>query len=244
MNLKDINNLLNKNNFDFHYFNSVESTMTEVKKINFKKNICLFANEQTRGFGRRGSKWESPKGNVYISLLLVNELDTRFHFINNAYTTNIICDLIESICNLKTEIKWPNDILIHNKKISGIISETYIKDSLNLINTGFGINIISSPNLNDYETTNINKYYSINNIDFTYKLMEKYLKNIQLKINKPEIIMKNYKLRLKFLGKKIKLELNNKNFQEGIFHDLSQDGSILFKQDSKIENIYNARILK
>ena len=74
--------------------------------------------------------------------------------------------------------------------------------------------------------------------------MEKYLRNMQLKINKPEIIMKNYKSRLKFLGKKIKLELNNKNFKEGIFYDLNQDGSILFKQNSKFENIYNARILK
>ena len=55
--------------------------------------------------------------------------------------------------------------------------------------------------------------------------------------------MKNYKSRLKFLGKKIKLELNNKNSQEGIFYDLSQDGSILFKQNSKIEKIYNARII-
>ena len=244
MNLKDINYLLNKHNFDFHFFNSVESTMSEVKKIKFNKNICLFANEQTRGFGRRGSKWESPKGNVYISLLSVNDLESKYNFLNNAYTTNTICDVIEGICNLKTEIKWPNDILIHNKKISGIISETYIKDSLNLINIGFGINIISSPDLNDYETTNINQYNTITNIDFTYKLMEKYLRNIKLKINKPEIILKNYKSRLKFLGKKIKLELNNKNLQEGVFHDLNQDGSILFKQNSKFENIYNARILK
>jgi len=244
MNLKDINYLLNKHNFDFHFFNSVESTMSEVKKIKFNKNICLFANEQTRGFGRRGSKWESPKGNVYISLLSVNDLESKYHFLNNAYTINTICDVIEGICNLKTEIKWPNDILIDNKKISGIISETYIKDSLNLINTGIGINIISSPVLNDYETTNINQYNRITNIDFTYKLMEKYLRYIKLKINKPEIILKNYKSRLKFLGKKIKLELNNNNLKEGVFHDLNQDGSILFKQNSKFENIYNARILK
>ena len=244
MNLKDINYLLNKHNFDFHYFNSVESTMTEVKKINFNKNICLFANEQTRGFGRRGSKWESPKGNVHISLLLVNDLDPKYHFLNNAYTTNIICEVIESICNLKTEIKWPNDILIHNKKISGIISETYIKDNLSFINTGFGVNIISSPNVDNYSTININEYNRINNIDFTYKLMEEYLQNIQLKINNSNIIMKNYKSRLKFLGQKIKLEFNNQNLKEGIFYDLSHDGSILLKQNSKIENIYNARILK
>ena len=139
MNLEDIDNLLDKHNFDFHYLNSVESTMTEIKKFNFNKNICLFANEQTKGFGRRGAKWVSPKGNVYISLLLLNELETRHHFINNAYTTNIICNVIEKVCNIKTEIKWPNDILINNKKISGIISETYIKDNLSFINTGFGV---------------------------------------------------------------------------------------------------------
>ena len=57
---------------------------------------------------------------------------------------DIICDVIDSICKVRTEIKWPNDILINNKKISGIISEIHNINNNNFINTGFGVNIISS----------------------------------------------------------------------------------------------------
>ena len=40
-----------------------------IKKIILNRNICLMANEQKKGFGRRGTTWESPKNNVYISIL-------------------------------------------------------------------------------------------------------------------------------------------------------------------------------
>ena len=45
---------------------SVDSTMTSIKKFFGKQNICLLADEQTSGIGRRGNEWISPRGNIYI----------------------------------------------------------------------------------------------------------------------------------------------------------------------------------
>ena len=237
--------LLNKNHFDFYYLESVDSTMNEIKKFNFKRNICLMANQQTKGFGRRGDNWESPPGNVYISILYKNKINIQNHFLNNAYTSNVICNVIDKICNVKTQIKWPNDILINNKKISGIISEIYNKNNNTLINTGFGINIISSPNIKNYPTSNISEYKKeINNFNFVFELMKEYLKNFNDLNNYSNIILKNYKSRLKYLGSKIKLKINDNYFKEGFFYDLNPDGSIIFKSKSISENIYNARIVK
>ena len=245
MSTEKIKSLLNKNNFDFYYLESVKSTMSEIKKYNLNRNVCLMANEQTMGFGRRGSTWDSPKGNVYISILLKNILDVQSHFLNNAYTTNIICNVIDKICNVKTEIKWPNDILINNKKISGIISEIYNTNNNLLINTGFGINIISSPNLENYKTTDVNKYKKeINNFKFVFILMEEYFKNFKMLSTKSNSIIENYKSRLKYLGSQIKLKINDNIFKEGIFYDLNSDGSIRLKSESVLENIYNASIVK
>ena len=75
------------------------------------------ANKQKMGIGRRGTNWISPEGNVYISLILKNILDIKNHFLNTAYTSNIICDVIEKTCNTEVKIKWPNDILVKDKKI-------------------------------------------------------------------------------------------------------------------------------
>ena len=47
--LEKIKNLLDKNNFDFHFIESVDSTMSEVKKLILNRNICLMANEQKKG---------------------------------------------------------------------------------------------------------------------------------------------------------------------------------------------------
>ena len=219
---QNIKSLLDKNNFDFHYLESVDSTMTEIKKFNFKRNICLMANEQTHGFGRRGTIWQSPKGNVYLSIICKNYIDIQNHFINNAFTTNIICNVLEKICNVKTEIKWPNDILINERKISGIISEIYNNNNNTYINTGLGVNIVSSPNIDNYLTTHVSEYSKeINNFTFVFKLMEDYFKNFNLLSNHSNIILENYKSRLKFLGSKIKLKIKFSS-----------------------EKIYNARILK
>ncbi len=245
MSLDGIKSLLLKNKFDFYFLNEVDSTMSKIKNLTSKKHICLMANKQNKGIGRRGAKWISPKGNVYISLLLKNILGLESHFLNTAYTSNIICDVIEKICNVETKIKWPNDITIKDKKICGIISEIYNKNNEIFIITGFGINIISSPEVNDYETTYINKYdINIDNIAFVYSLMEEYLTNLNLLKNNSNIIMKKYKLRLKFLKENIKLKFDDNNIKEGIFYDLNYDGSIKFKSNSVFQNIYNARIVK
>ncbi len=245
MSLQGIKILLKKNKFDFYYLNEVESTMSKIKHLRSENNICLMANKQTKGIGRRGARWMSPKGNIYISLLLKNILDVKNHFINTAYTSNIICEVIERICNIETKIKWPNDILVEDKKICGIISEIYNKNNEILINTGFGINILSSPEINEYQTTYVNKYFkNIDNIKFVYELMDEYLKNLKLLKNHSNTIIINYKSRLKYFKENIKLKFEDNLIKEGLFYDLNSDGSIIFKTNSLSKNIYNASIVK
>ena len=166
------------------------------------------------------------------------------HFLNTAYTSNIICDVLDKTCNIETKIKWPNDILIKDKKICGIITEIYNKNNETLINTGFGINIISSPKV-DYDTTNVNIYNkNIDNIKFVYLLMKQYLSNPNLLKNHSNSILQKYKSRLKYLNKNIKIKLDSNQIKDGFFYDLNKDGSIIFKNKSSYEKIYNARILK
>ena len=244
MSLGKIKNLFDKNNFDFYFMESVDSTMSEIKRLSVKRNICVMANEQKKGFGRRGTIWESPKNNVYISILSKNILPIENHFLNNAFITNMICNVIENICNIKTQIKWPNDILINKEKISGIISEIFNINNDKYINTGFGVNIVSSPKIENYPTTNINKYNKeIDNFNFAYQIMEEYFSNFNQLHNNNEKIMTEYKSRLLYLGDNINLKIDEQNIKQGIFHNLNPDGSITLKNNINFENIYNARII-
>ena len=158
--------------------------------------------------------------------------------------TNMICNVIENLCNVKTQIKWPNDILINKEKISGIISEIFNINNDKYINTGFGVNIVSSPKIENYPTTNINKYNKeIDNFNFAYQIMEEYFSNFNQLHNNNEKIMTEYKSRLLYLGDNINLKIDEQNIKQGIFHNLNPDGSIILKYNFKFENIYNARII-
>ena len=245
MSLEGIKFLLKKNKFDFYFLKEVDSTMSKIKNFTSENNICLMANKQTSGIGRRGARWISPEGNIYMSLLLKNILDVKNHFLNTAYVSIIICEVLEKICNVETKIKWPNDILIEDKKICGIISEIYNNNNEILINTGFGINVISSPEVNEYKTTCVNYYYkNIDNITFAYQLIEQYLINLNLLKNHSDKIIDKYKLRLKYLKENIKLKFEDNHIKEGFFYDLNYDGSIVFNSNSLSQNIYNASIVK
>ena len=67
-----IENFLLEQNTDLIHLETVGSTMKEIKKHTGDKNICLIADEQTEGIGRRGNEWVSPKGNIYLSLSLIH----------------------------------------------------------------------------------------------------------------------------------------------------------------------------
>ena len=106
-------NLLSSNNFNFIHLNSVESTMTSIKNFVGRKNICLLADKQTLGIGRRGNEWVSPKGNIYISFLIKYDLSIENHFLFGALTANSIIKFLKKYINENINIKWPNDIIIN-----------------------------------------------------------------------------------------------------------------------------------
>ena len=112
-----IKDVLSSNNFDFIHLKTVESTMTSIKKYFNNKNICLIADKQTSGVGRRGNEWISLKGNIYISFMIKYDLSIENHFLFSALTANSIVNFLranfkENINIKKIEIKIiPNDLI-------------------------------------------------------------------------------------------------------------------------------------
>ena len=103
---------------------------------------------------------------------------------------------------------------------------------------------LPSPKIENYPTTNLNKYNKeINNFYFVYEIMEEYFKNFKQLLNNHEKIMTEYKSRLLYLGSNINLKIDEQNVKQGIFHNLNPDGSITLKNNINFENIYNARII-
>ena len=141
--------------FIYKKINSTNDMAIKKIKKKFIKGIII-AEEQKKGKGQYGRKWISQKGNFFISI---------FFRINNNITINnitklnclIIKGLLSKLIKKKISIKLPNDLLLNNKKICGILQETTIFNKYKYIIVGVGINLVKNPKIKNYPTTNILK---------------------------------------------------------------------------------------
>ncbi len=101
--------------------------------------LCVFAEEQTQGRGRRGNKWLSAKGqSVLCSILLLDfQLGAELLTLASAVAT---AEAVAKFTNSRAGIKWPNDIIIAGKKTAGILVESRSNDGKNDYVIGVGIN--------------------------------------------------------------------------------------------------------
>tara|TARA_Y100000590_G_scaffold453926_1_gene599833 strand:- start:1140 stop:1724 length:585 start_codon:yes stop_codon:yes gene_type:complete len=146
--------------FKIFKFGSVTSTndvaINLIKKE--KKEIgCIYAKKQTKGRGTFGKKWISKQGNLFSTIFfpLKNNYPpfSEFSMINPI----IISNVIKHFCyKKKITLKWPNDIFVNGRKICGILQEIVTSNNKQYLLIGIGVNIISSPKVNNqYKTTNI-----------------------------------------------------------------------------------------
>ena len=141
------------------FFKKVKSTNeTAIRLIKRgEKNGIISSDIQTNGKGQRGKKWISKKGNLFLTIFfkINNQLSIKkLTFLNLSILKKIITNQIK----VKTHVKLPNDILIYKQKVCGILQEIIFKNNIKYLIIGIGINIITSPIIENYPTTYLNKY--------------------------------------------------------------------------------------
>ena len=240
-----IEKFLTKKNISLIHLETVGSTMQDIKKYIGDKNICMIADEQKSGIGRRGNKWISPKGNIYISFLFDYNLSIQEHFLFTAVTANSICKFLNYFTNESINIKWPNDININESKIGGIMTEIIEQNNKKYIIIGTGINILTSPKITDYKTCCLNDFNpKIKYEEVLLSLIETFFFEYEMILKKEynKIIYK-FKNNMKNLGERINILLPNGQKQNVLLKNLNFDGSLLTERDGKEENIFSARIV-
>jgi BirA family transcriptional regulator, biotin operon repressor / biotin---[acetyl-CoA-carboxylase] ligase len=143
---------------------------------------------------------------------------------------------------MKADMKWPNDVLIHRKKISGILLETSSSGStLERMVVGVGINVNQAVFQGQYkiEPTSI-LLETGENADREILLAE-FLNIFEAVLNKiennPEEILNEWRNKCSMIGERITIEENGK-IRSGIFDDIDNNGYLLFKSGGKIETIH------
>ena len=138
------------------HFESIDSThlwaKNHLNELNQEGITCITADTQTQGQGRFHRKWHSPKGNLYLSLFFTLPKESKIF----VHIRQILCFSLAMVLKnwgFAPTLKWPNDLLLCDKKVSGVLTEIISIDSKVGVLTGIGVNV----NLSEKELPPINQ---------------------------------------------------------------------------------------
>lgn len=245
-------NLINNFNAPIYEFEIIDSTNKYAKNLcnsNPKNGTIIISNEQTNGYGRFGNSWNSSKGKgLYYSIILKKEFKNLRYETLTLFISLGITKLLEEY-SINSKIKWPNDILINDKKVCGILCELISNNNGKFIILGIGINLYHEENDFPIEIKSkatslklntskpIIKNYFINSLtDYIFKYYNYFTSH------NFETFLNEYKEKSYLLNKEIQINLNNKNIN-GIVYDFNSSGHLLIKTyDNKIIPINSGEI--
>ncbi len=128
-------------------FDSIDSTNEEAKRLcrrGYGEGTIVTARLQTRGKGRQGRQWMSPPdAGLYATLTFQDKKIPGYPLLCQALVSLAAIETLEIMVGsgLIFSLKWPNDIMLNEYKIAGILSETFSAESQSFVIVGLGINV-------------------------------------------------------------------------------------------------------
>lgn len=237
---------------DIRHFTSIDSTNKRAKELacHLDEGTVLIAEEQTLGKGRIGRSWVSPSGKgIWMSIILKPELDLDKVSKLTQIGAVAVFKALENM-NIRSQIKWPNDILINGQKVSGILTE--MSGELNMIDyivMGIGVNV----NLNESDipdqlkeratSISIEQAREIDRKKLTAYILnqfEKYYIDFK-KDGDISGIIDILKINSVLLGKEVRV-INGNKVKIGLAIDINNNGELVVDFEDGRENIYSGEV--
>jgi BirA family biotin operon repressor/biotin-[acetyl-CoA-carboxylase] ligase len=230
--------------FDLYFYKSINNTndkLKEIRLVNPDRNIALFSAEQIKGKGRSGRVWISNEGDLTCSFLINQSISFKDIGKINIIFVNILFNFFRNL-NTRNSIKykWPNDIQINNRKISGILIETFSNyKNIESFIVGIGVNLISSPTIESNKTISLAELnIKIEPID-AFFLLQKEVMSFFKEFNNLNFLSLSKNLNLNFYDnqKELNIYLKN-NIVKGTFKKINTRGELILntldKRNQKI----------
>ncbi|MEW6456354.1 MAG: biotin--[acetyl-CoA-carboxylase] ligase [Acidobacteriota bacterium] len=219
----------------------------------YPEGTCIVCLEQTEGRGRLDRKWHSPKEKgLYLSLILRPLLECRDITILSLLTAMSCADFLNEKYGFSVKVKWPNDLILFDKKLGGILLESSTKnDMVEYVVLGIGINLKNR--LEDFPEDIKDKSISIK-IGYSTEpdfdeirtglvgYLSKWLSYFFQ--NKKNLILEKLSF-YSYLKKDDKIEIRTgEKILYGIFMGYGETGYLKIKVDDGLEEIYEGELVK
>jgi BirA family biotin operon repressor/biotin-[acetyl-CoA-carboxylase] ligase len=166
--------------FTILHYDSIGSTNDELRRLAAEGAVdgtVVHADEQLTGRGRMARSWFSPPGNLYMSILLRTGVPAQRTAELGFLTAIAVAETVRALVPAKVPValKWPNDVLATESKISGIL----VEQADDAVIIGVGLNILEAPSSTAYRTTTIAAQGGIAAVDGARdKLLERFRRQL------------------------------------------------------------------
>jgi BirA family biotin operon repressor/biotin-[acetyl-CoA-carboxylase] ligase len=225
-----------------YYYENLSSTMDRAMDLALNgtpEGTLVVAERQTKGRGRMGRLWLSPKyKGIYLSLIIKPKILPQQAPILTLISAVAICEGLKQQLGVEAEIKWPNDILLNNKKIGGILTELSAEmDIVHAIIVGVGINVNNEKKTLPYSASSLREI--IGQETDRLSLLKTILSCFEqryLEFQKQGVkqILDKWRHFSVTLGRRVRLSIRGQKTLGlvGEAVDIDRDGSLLIRQDS------------
>ncbi|MBP0120177.1 MAG: biotin--[Nitrosarchaeum sp.] len=230
-----------------YFFDSIDSTQTQAMKMaseNADSGTIIIAERQTDGKGRLNRKWISPKGGIWLSVILRPKFDISVITLFPIASALALSNAIEETLGIKSELKWPNDITIKNKKVAGILVDASI-ESNKIENIILGVGINFDVDVKQIEkilkdTPNFYGVASLSEQNKTVKpilLVQSFLRELEeiydlLNTGNTKKIIKEWTKKSSTINQNIELNTENRKIK-GKAIKLDDDGALIILEKNK-----------
>jgi len=220
---------------------TVASTMDEAFRLgmeNCPEGTVVCAEAQSKGRGRLGRVWSSPKARgLYFSFVLRPSLPLNQLAQLTLMSAVALAEAIEDISDLQPSIKWPNDILLKDRKLAGILTELRAEsDQVKFVIVGIGLNVNASLHQLPAGASSLKVAagQSFNRAQ-VFQAVLRSLEKWYLKLLHHEFaqVMEEWKKRSATLNKRVRIT-DPAGVTEGEAIDLDEDGALLIRKDNGI----------
>ncbi len=171
-----------------YYFDSIDSTQNYALKIgsSAKENgSVVIAEKQTKGKGRLGRKWVSPSGGIWMSIIIHPEFDVSVATLFPLASSLALARAIQKTFHTLPKLKWPNDVILNNKKLAGMLIDATIEsERVKTLVLGVGINFRVNPSSIEKSIKKTGNYYGVtslaaNNSESPIPLVQSFLYELE-----------------------------------------------------------------
>ncbi len=236
--------LFKQSGYGLEYFPKVTSTQDAAKQLASEEKsleTVIVSDFQMEGRGRFHRKWDSNRGGLWFSILLFPKENKNLQLSLLAGIS--LAKTLKRVLEIKTNIKWPNDVMFGGKKLAGILIEAaFVSQKLKYLIIGVGINVNNNVSkdfrkeavsLSEILNKKINRTELLGEIicDFekSYEIFKKYgFKRFKIEFDKVSLL-KNRLIRIEE-GK----------IYRGVFEGIAEDGGLILKIGKDIRRKFRA----